>query len=59
MNGTIDDSYYYLEVARKWVWGRLDGTAELTNGYHPLWMGLLVPLYALVSRSCSACVARS
>ncbi|MCA9726079.1 MAG: hypothetical protein KC729_00240 [Candidatus Eisenbacteria bacterium] len=51
VNGTIDDSYYYLEVARNLAAGlgsTFDGTAELTNGYHPLWMGLLVPLYALV-----------
>lgn len=50
VNGTVDDSYYYLVVARNIAAGlgsTFDGTNELTNGYHPLWMGLLVPLCLL------------
>ena len=51
VNGTVDDSYYYLVVARNIAAGlgsTFDGTGELTNGYHPLWMGFLVPLHLVV-----------
>ena len=51
INSTVDDSYYYLVVARNFAAGlgsTFDGTTEITNGYHPLWMGLLVPLYLVV-----------
>jgi hypothetical protein len=46
---TADDMYYYLETARNIADGRgptFDGTNP-TNGWHPLWMGILVLLRAL------------
>ncbi len=49
---TTDDTFYYLEVARRIVDGEgstFDGINE-TNGYHPLWMGLTTAL-AMVFRS--------
>ena len=48
VDGVPDDAFYYLQVARNIALGNgssFDGI-ELTNGYHPLWMGLLVPVYA-------------
>lgn len=42
-----DDAYYYLQIARNVAAGQgstLDGI-NLTNGYHPLWMGALIALY--------------
>lgn len=41
-----DDGFYYLQIARHIAAGdgvTFDGTA-LTNGFHPLWMALLVPV---------------
>lgn len=52
VNGLLDDSFYYLEVARHVSQGlgsTFDGV-EPTNGYHPLWMWLLVPIYAMFGR---------
>lgn len=49
VNGLPDDSFYYLQVARH-VAGGLGSTfdgVEPTNGYHPLWMWLLVPVQAV------------
>jgi hypothetical protein len=53
VNGLLDDSFYYLEVARNVAAGlgsTFDGV-EPTNGYHPLWLGLLVPVFALFGSS--------
>jgi len=47
VNGLLDDSFYYLQVARNVAQGHgstFDGV-EPTNGYHPLWMLCLVPIY--------------
>jgi hypothetical protein len=44
-----DDSFYYLETARNIVATGLvsfDGR-NLTNGFHPLWMAILLPVCAL------------
>ncbi len=44
LNGLLDDSFYYLHTARNIVAGlgsSFDGV-EATNGYHPLWMILLL-----------------
>lgn len=41
-----DDAFYYFQIARNIVMGHgssFDGT-HLTNGYHPLWMLVIVPL---------------
>jgi hypothetical protein len=48
-----DDAYYYLLIARNWLTKGLssfDGV-RLTNGYHPLWMGILVLQFKLFSQS--------
>jgi 4-amino-4-deoxy-L-arabinose transferase-like glycosyltransferase len=42
-----DDAYYYFVIARNLVSGfgsSFDGTT-LTNGYHPLWLALLAPIF--------------
>jgi hypothetical protein len=44
-----DDTFYYLKIARN-IAGGLGSTFDgenPTNGYHPLWMALLVPLAGL------------
>lgn len=44
-----DDAFYYFKVAQNIVAGlgpTFDGTGP-TNGFHPLWMLLLLPVYAL------------
>src|SRR5262245_4571102 len=45
-----DDAYYYLGVARSLAAGA-GSTFDVihpTNGYHPLWCGMLVPIFTLV-----------
>jgi hypothetical protein len=44
-----DDAFYYFKIARNIAAGlgsTFDGL-HATNGYHPLWMGLLVPIFRL------------
>ncbi len=46
---TRDDAYYYFKVAQNISEGRgstFDGI-NLTNGYHPLWMLVCIPIFAL------------
>ena len=46
---TRDDAYYYFKVAQNISEGRgstFDGMNQ-TNGYHPLWMLICVPIFAL------------
>lgn len=46
---TRDDAYYYFKVAQNVSMGlgsTFDGI-NLTNGYHPLWMLICVPIFAL------------
>ena len=46
---TRDDAYYYFKVAQNISEGRgstFDGI-NATNGYHPLWMLICVPIFAL------------
>ena len=46
---TRDDAYYYFKVAQNISEGRgvtFDGI-NLTNGYHPLWMLICIPIFAL------------
>jgi len=48
-----DDAYYYFGIASNLAAGNgstFDGLA-LTNGYHPLWMIVLVPIFAIFSDS--------
>ena len=43
-----DDSFYYFQIARNLAAGQFstfDGGITQTNGYHPLWLLLLTPLY--------------
>ena len=44
----IDDAFYYFEIARNLAAGKFstfDGGVTRTNGYHPLWLLLVTPLY--------------
>ncbi|MBI5352090.1 MAG: hypothetical protein HZB50_05585 [Chloroflexi bacterium] len=46
---TRDDAYYYFKVAQNITEGRgstFDGVSP-TNGYHPLWMLVNIPIFAL------------
>ncbi len=46
---TRDDAYYYFKVAQNITQGlgsTFDGI-NLTNGYHPLWMLICIPIFAL------------
>src|SRR5689334_10606663 len=46
---TRDDAYYYFKVAQNITQGKgstFDGINP-TNGYHPLWMVVCVPIFAL------------
>src|SRR5215204_7141448 len=46
---TRDDAYYYFKVAQNISEGHgstFDGINR-TNGYHPLWMLICVPIFAL------------
>jgi|NGEPerStandDraft_6_1074524.scaffolds.fasta_scaffold29501_3 hypothetical protein len=54
----VDDAFYYFRVAHNIASGAgstFDGI-DLTNGYHPLWQLLLVPLFAGGPRSLTALV---
>lgn len=58
INGLLDDSFYYLQVARNVAAGAgssFDGI-ELTNGYHPLWMWLLVPVHWVAAARPETCL---
>ena len=44
----IDDSFYYFEIAKNLAAGKFstfDGGITRTNGYHPMWLLLVTPLY--------------
>ena len=44
---TSDDAFYYFRIAHNIATGRgvtFDGEI-LTNGFHPLWMALVTPLF--------------
>lgn len=46
---TSDDAYYYFQIARNLAAGNgvsFDGETP-TNGFHPLWLAALMPLYAV------------
>ena len=46
---TRDDAYYYFKVAQNISEGHgstFDGINK-TNGYHPLWMVICIPIFAL------------
>lgn len=45
-----DDSFYYFEIARNVAAGHGSTFDQIssTNGYHPLWLVLLVPVYGII-----------
>ena len=46
----LDDSFYYFQVARNMAEGHFstfDGGITRTNGYHPLWMLVLIPFFLI------------
>lgn len=46
-----DDSFYYFEIAKNAALGlgsTFDGVSA-TNGYHPLWLLILIPLYKITA----------
>lgn len=51
LNTLPDDAFYYFRIARNIVEGygsTFDGI-NITNGYHPLWMALILPIFKLFS----------
>jgi hypothetical protein len=49
----VDDAWFYLQIGEQIALGHgstFDGTT-FTNGYHPLWMGVVAALAALVGHS--------
>jgi hypothetical protein len=56
VNPTQDDGYYYLQIARQMARGAgstFDGLHP-TNGYHPLWLLALVPVFAAAPEPAAA-----
>src|SRR5262245_20471955 len=54
----VDDGYYYLQIARNVARGAgstFDGI-NATNGYHPLWLLTLVPLYRMIPNDSTGAV---
>jgi 4-amino-4-deoxy-L-arabinose transferase-like glycosyltransferase len=48
-----DDAYYYLQISRNIAQGNgstFDGIGK-TNGYHPLWLFILIPVHFIVGFS--------
>ncbi len=44
---TFDDAFYYAEIGRNLAHGAGStfDTINVTNGYHPLWLGLTLPVF--------------
>ncbi|MHC4663335.1 MAG: ArnT family glycosyltransferase [Planctomycetota bacterium] len=54
-----DDAYYYFDIARNIASGNgitYDGLGP-TNGFHPLWLGLLVPVFWLFPKLAAVRIA--
>jgi hypothetical protein len=49
MSLLLDDSFYYFKVAQNVVdgYGSTFDRIHPTNGYHPLWLGVLLPVASL------------
>jgi hypothetical protein len=59
MGLTYDDGFYYFKIAQQVAHGAgstFDGV-HLTNGYHPLWLLFLVPLFWLAPAPAAALAA--
>ena len=43
----FDDAFYYFEIARNSAqgFGLTFDRINLTNGFHPLWLGICIPVY--------------
>ncbi|HEY3832589.1 MAG TPA: hypothetical protein VGO03_09875 [Acidimicrobiia bacterium] len=58
----VDDAYYYFKIAQHVVAGdgsTFDGISH-TNGYHPLWLIVLIPVFAIVhSRNAALTVVKA
>ncbi len=58
----VDDAYYYFKIAQHVVAGdgsTFDGISH-TNGYHPLWLVVLLPVFAIVrSRTAALTVVKA
>ena len=51
--GNADDSFYYFQIAYNLAQGKFstfDGGITQTNGYHPVWLLLITPLYWLFDK---------
>ena len=47
--GMSDDAFYYLHIARNVAMGKgvsFDGLTP-TNGFHPLYLGMFIPLFSM------------
>ena len=52
-DGFNDDAFYYFQIASNLAEGKFstfDGGITQTNGYHPLWMLVITPLYWVFDR---------
>lgn len=47
---TFDDAFYYLKVAYNIAhgYGSTFDRINLTNGYQPLWIGFIIPIYGVI-----------
>ena len=53
-DGFRDDAYYYYQIAYHMAEGRFstfDGGLTRTNGYHPLWLFAVTPLYWIFDKT--------
>jgi len=51
INFAHDDSFYYLKIAKNISegYGSTFDQITITNGYHPLWLLILTPLFSLIN----------
>lgn len=54
----VDDGYYYLEIARNFSIGNGPSfdSINLTNGFHPLWQIIIVPVFLFIKNLEAAAV---
>jgi hypothetical protein len=53
MRYVVDDAFYYMQIARNIANGHgvtFDGITK-TNGFHPLWLLMLIPIYIILPDS--------
>ena len=51
LNTLPDDAFYYFQIARDIVtgYGSTFDKVHITNGYHPLWMLIILPIFKIFS----------